>query len=266
MTVNRTQTMRKRRRSKPTVNGHGKGAPCGEPPESPLEAVGDGAESNMDPLEKVFWQAALDTAVGINPPPAGTVETVTPEIGKDPKTGQFVAGNKLGRGNPHARRQADFHRALMDAVTPAGVQALAVSLWVRARGGDVQAAALLLSYVVGKPRAAPDPDRLDLEECHLLAESPTISEVLRAYCDSLPPVAASSLLRMTMILRAHRDKSGAAKAVSEVMSREDLETAFVLSELVTKASDDAELERPHSAIDLQLGELRKTRCRRGGGA
>src|SRR5438874_2406394 len=33
-----------------------------------------------------------------------------------------------------------------------------------ALAGDVQAAKLVLAYAVGKPAAAPDPDRLDVEE------------------------------------------------------------------------------------------------------
>ena len=46
-----------------------------------------------------------------------------------------------------------------------------------ALAGDVQAAKLVLAYAVGKPAAAPDPDRLDVEEWHYFkTTAPMMSE------------------------------------------------------------------------------------------
>jgi hypothetical protein len=65
--------------------------------------------------------------------------------------GRFAQGNTLAKGNPHARRMHDLRRALLDSVDSQTVQDVTQKLADLARGGDVQAAKLLLEYVVGEP-------------------------------------------------------------------------------------------------------------------
>lgn len=93
-----------------------------------------------------------------------------PSSGRDNK-GRFTIGNLGGPGNPFARKVAALRQALIDSVTPADIQAIAASLIQRAKEGNVQAAKLLLSYSIGKPQPAPEPDRLDADEWNVYKET-----------------------------------------------------------------------------------------------
>src|SRR5262245_17930327 len=79
--------------------------------------------------------------------------------GRDGKTGRFQPGNTaaLGHINPAARARADLQKALIAAVTPADIEALAKRLLADGLTGQVASAELLLKYVVGKPATAGDP-------------------------------------------------------------------------------------------------------------
>jgi hypothetical protein len=83
--------------------------------------------------------------------------------GRD-RRGRFSKCNPGGPGNPFARRTAAMRQALMDAVSEEDIAAISKKLVEQARQGDVAAARLVFSYVVGKPQPAEDPDRLDEKE------------------------------------------------------------------------------------------------------
>jgi len=78
--------------------------------------------------------------------------------------GQFAKGNRFGPGNPFARQVAGLRKALLDRVTAEDIQAIAEKLLQLAKAGDVAAAKLLLSYTIGKPQPAVEPDHLDVAE------------------------------------------------------------------------------------------------------
>src|SRR5438132_12162652 len=78
--------------------------------------------------------------------------------------GRFAKGNRGGPGNPFARQTAELRRRLQERVTPETLDSIVDALVEKARQGDVSAAKLVLSYVIGKPEPAPDPDRVDLDE------------------------------------------------------------------------------------------------------
>lgn len=65
--------------------------------------------------------------------------------------GHFVKGHPGGPGNPFASRVTAYRRALMDAVSTDDVQAVARSLVLMAKSGDVAAAKLILERTAGKP-------------------------------------------------------------------------------------------------------------------
>jgi len=85
-------------------------------------------------------------------------------------SGRFAKGNPGGPGNPFARRVAAIRSALLDAVDDGGIDQVAHGLLQAAKAGDVAAAKLLLSYTIGQPMAATNPDRLDLDERYLSRE------------------------------------------------------------------------------------------------
>jgi hypothetical protein len=101
-----------------------------------------------------------------------------PAEGRDAQTGRFTRGWKGGPGNPFARAVAARRQALLDAVTPQDLADVAKSLLRRAIAGDAAAAKVLLAYTVGKPAAAVDPDRLDVDEFRMAAESPHMRDLL----------------------------------------------------------------------------------------
>src|SRR5205814_10512743 len=90
----------------------------------------------------------------------------TPAEGHD-ANGRFAPGNKGGSGNPFARQVAALRQALLDAVSPDDLADIARALADKAKRGDVAAAKVLLTYLVGKPAPAPD---LDVEEVGRLRE------------------------------------------------------------------------------------------------
>jgi len=83
---------------------------------------------------------------------------------RDPQTGRFLPGNGGGPGNPHAARVAELRSALLGAVTPGDLAAIARSLVQAARSGDVAAAKLVFERVLGRPLEADILDRLEALE------------------------------------------------------------------------------------------------------
>jgi len=85
---------------------------------------------------------------------------------------------------------ASLRKALLDSVTEADVARVGKFLLDRTLSGDVAAAKVLPSYVVGKPTAPVDPDRVELEAWKLLLSWPTVAEVLAATWAVRPAAAA----------------------------------------------------------------------------
>ena len=81
--------------------------------------------------------------------------------------GQFAKGNKHGTGNPYARRVARLRSALLDAVGENGLADIVQGMVTAAKGGDVAAAKLLLSYLLGKPVESVEPDYVEIHEREL---------------------------------------------------------------------------------------------------
>jgi hypothetical protein len=142
--------------------------------------------------------AATPSANGTVSRPSATPATPSPTApnGAPPgrtTTGTFAPGNKIGRGNPHARHQAALRRALQDAVGPERIARIALALAQKAEGGDVAAAKLLFAYLLGQPVVATDPDWLDVEELKLLTATPEVS-LLGGAADQVPPGLALEYL------------------------------------------------------------------------
>ena len=81
--------------------------------------------------------------------------------------GQFAKGNKCGTGNPFARHVARLRASLIEAVGDDGLADIVQGMVTAAKGGDVAAAKLLLSYLLGKPVESVEPDYVDIHERQL---------------------------------------------------------------------------------------------------
>src|SRR5205807_2395576 len=105
------------------------------------------------------------------PTPGPDAKPQAPDGGRD-SHGRFGKGNRGGPGNPFARQVGALRSALLSALTPQDIAAAAQELLRQAKEGNVAAARLLLSYALGKPAAAVDPDTLDLHEFGLYRAQP----------------------------------------------------------------------------------------------
>ncbi len=81
--------------------------------------------------------------------------------------GQFAKGNPGGPGNPYARRVARLRATLLDAVGENGLADIVQGMITAAKGGDVAAAKLLLSYLLGKPVESVEQDYVEIHERQL---------------------------------------------------------------------------------------------------
>jgi hypothetical protein len=106
--------------------------------------------------------------------------------------GKFAVGNRLGKGNPHARRMAALRQAFLSVATEERLKELGEQLYAAAVRDDWQAAKLFLLFVVGRPAGAVDPDALDRDEWQQSQEWPHQADVFAA----LGKVVFGDALRM----------------------------------------------------------------------
>lgn len=76
--------------------------------------------------------------------------TANGDNGRDER-GRFTTGNPGGPGNPHAAQVSRLRSALLDAVAPEDMQAIALKLIDLAKNGDVMACRVLFDRVLGRP-------------------------------------------------------------------------------------------------------------------
>ena len=81
--------------------------------------------------------------------------------------GQFAKGNPGGPGNPYARHVARLRASLIEAVGDDGLAEIVQGMVTATKGGDVAAAKLLLSYLLGKPAESVEPDYVEIHEKQL---------------------------------------------------------------------------------------------------
>jgi hypothetical protein len=73
------------------------------------------------------------------------------ETQRDATTGQFLPGNKSGRGNPFAKQVAALRTAMLNAVTEEDMRQIILKLIEKAKAGDVASAREVLERTLGKP-------------------------------------------------------------------------------------------------------------------
>jgi hypothetical protein len=152
-------------------------------------------------------------------------------------------------------------KALLGAVTPEDVAAVARKLVELSLAGDVAAAKVLLSYVIGRPTPAVDVDRLDLSELAILKASPPIHPGLPGTL--VDPGYAIEMSKQTLI----RDGLGYLEAVArEVAASQKREAAAErrLAELGRHEGFDRDDEDDEDDGDLDGGDERLTRPARPG--
>jgi hypothetical protein len=134
------------------------------------------------------------------PPPAngenGAGETPSSigENGRD-ASGRFAKGNAGGPGNPFGRLMAQLRSAFCRRISQEEIELVAETLLERAKAGDVAAARLVLSYSIGKPTEAVNPDTLDLQEWDVYRKSPVSLDDLHRIVEGIPVEVVGRLVR-----------------------------------------------------------------------
>jgi hypothetical protein len=131
-------------------------------------------------------------------PPSGPgAQPQAAEGGRD-SHGRFAQGNRGGPGNPFARQVAALRKTLLAAVTPEDLEAVTRELIRQAKEGNVAAAKLLLSYALGKPAPAVDPDALDVQEWEQYRRVPDPGQEFVALSGRMPLALACQMMRVML--------------------------------------------------------------------
>jgi hypothetical protein len=117
--------------------------------------------------------------------------------GRDAR-GRFAKSNLGGPGNPHARRVAQYRRALWNAVTDEDIAAIVRRQIEKAKDGDTAAAKLVLEYTAGKPVPTVDADTLDLQEWDILKQTPVSMEEFEQPLTGMPKDLACAANRIAI--------------------------------------------------------------------
>jgi hypothetical protein len=127
--------------------------------------------------------------------------------------GKYLKGNPGGPGNPYARRTAALRHAILDVVTPDEIRALAGRLLELAKEGDLAAAKLVMSYAVGKPAEAVNPDTLDVQEWQLFRQETGNADQLGEVVEGTPVALLCEMARSSVPILHYCVREQAIKAL-----------------------------------------------------
>ena len=101
--------------------------------------------------------------------------------------GHFRPGNPGGPGNPFARYTAEMREAFVNRASKERLERIADKFLDLAEQGNVQAAKLVLSYVIGKPLPAHEPDKMDADEWQGYQNTAVMKGQAAALCNAGEP-------------------------------------------------------------------------------
>jgi hypothetical protein len=87
-----------------------------------------------------------------------------------------------------------MRKVLLECVSEDDLREIVAEVVEQAKEGDLGAAKLVLSYVVGKPAATVDPDRVDVEEFRLLQEESCSGQQFSNVLNAVPAGLACEVL------------------------------------------------------------------------
>lgn len=122
-----------------------------------------------------------------------SVPSTNGPIGGRDAAGRYTRGNPGGPGNPMAAKVAALRKALFAAVRPSDLKAVVKRLVDEAKGGDVQAARVLLDRLLGAPASY-----ITLDASIDTAQAQTFDEAVarqRRFLDRLDPQIREALER-----------------------------------------------------------------------
>ena len=118
---------------------------------------------------------------------------------KDRDTGgKFTKGNAGGPGNPHARACARMLEVFRNAISEDEMLQICRMLFVKAVGGDVSAAKIILSYKMGKPLPAHHPDTIDRDEWDHYQQDAMDLKEMKTVLSGLPTRVGNDIARVSL--------------------------------------------------------------------
>jgi hypothetical protein len=122
-------------------------------------------------------------------------------IGRD-AGGRFPKGNAGGPGNPHARHCANMLTLFRSCIDPERLEALIKVLYDKAYAGDLGAIKLIISYSIGKPPHAPQPDGIEHDEWKRFQEAAVRQQAVTELLSTLPNTLVNDIVRTTWLAAA----------------------------------------------------------------
>src|SRR5262249_48668498 len=140
-------------------------------------------------------------------PSRPTLTKASPGCSDRTPDGRFAKDNPGGPGNPHARHCARMLALLRASISDEEMVAIFRMLVTQAIAKDVSAAKLVLSYKLGKPAPAPNPDQIDRDEWeHYQRDTINLQEVQQGL-GSLPARVGNDIARtaLPIVTQAQRE-------------------------------------------------------------
>ena len=136
--------------------------------------------------------------------------------------GKFAKGNSGGPGNPHARACAKMLEIFRNTISEQEMVEICRMLYLKAVGGDISAAKIILSYKIGKPLPAPHPDSIDRDEWDHYQNDAIRDEEMKRVMSSLPTRAGNDIVGVSLpIMTAGRMNEFAAQLLDGLPSKKD---------------------------------------------
>jgi hypothetical protein len=149
--------------------------------------------------------------------PATPAEPAATATGRDSK-GRFANGNKGGPGSPFNRRVADLRRRLLERLGGDTLEHILDRLVEMAEQGDLAAIKLVLAYTIGKPTAAVDPDRVEIDEFKLYCEETLDPSTVTLPLRGTPAALACEILGAALPAMADKSARQLGQAMQESLA------------------------------------------------
>jgi hypothetical protein len=111
-----------------------------------------------------------------------------------------------------------MRKVLLECVTEDDLREIVAEVVEQAKEGDLGAAKLVLSYVVGKPTATVDPDRVDVEEFRLLQEETCSGAQFNNVLNGVPAGLACEVLEAVVPVQSLAQRQ---QFVEELMAEDE---------------------------------------------
>jgi len=143
-------------------------------------------------------------------PSRPTLTKASPSCNDRTPDGRFAKDNPGGPGNPHARHCARMLALLRASISDEEMVAIIRMLVTQALAKDVSAAKLVLSYKLGKPAPAPNPDQIDRDEWEHFQRDAINLEEVQQVLGSLPSKVGNDIARTALPIMTDARKEALA--------------------------------------------------------